>query len=191
MERRAAGSADSASPPLQIVSLSPARSPLLLCEAVTQTGWAVLLPLAALPSLVPPPLPSPPVPPSSFQSLPPSLLSPLVIKENSSWPDLTSNAVPRPRPPPLSSPRRSPSIQPRMPGAPDRGTHKKPRFLFIPFNFAHSVAVSHQNTILQLWLLQNASYHSCPRIEDSGVKGRALEDGANSDNLEIDPLSKK
>lgn len=43
-------------------------------------------------------LPFPPLPvlPSSSQCLPPSLLSPLVIKENSSWPDQTSNAVPRP-----------------------------------------------------------------------------------------------
>lgn len=120
--------------PSKLVSFSPAPSLLLLSEAVTQTGWAVLLPLASLPSLVPPPpfLPS-------LQSLPPSLLSPLVIKENSSWPDLTSNAVPRPPTLLLSSPRPSPSIQPRMPGAPDRGTHKKPTDSYLFPLISHSV----------------------------------------------------
>lgn len=128
------------SPSLGTALLSPARSPH--SEAVTQAGQLDLLPLSGSSS---PFLLSPGVPPllsispSLFPFPPPTSphprLFPLVIKEHSSWPDQTSNTIPRPPPPPTSSPRPSPSIQARMLGAPDRGTHKTHGFLLILYPF--------------------------------------------------------
>lgn len=101
-------------PPLQTCLLSPALARLsLLAEAAEQTGWAVTSPpLASPPSPVPPPLP-PPLPAPSPPPFSLSLLSPLVIKENSSWPDQTSNAVPRAAPHPLPLALRGPLLHRR------------------------------------------------------------------------------
>lgn len=97
-----------------------------------------------------PSLPSCPSPPPFNLSLPRSFPL-LLLRRTAAGP--TRLQTRSPAPPLLSSSRRSPSIQPRMPGAPDRGTHKKHRFLLIPFNFAHAVDVSYQNTTLQRWHL--------------------------------------
>ena len=82
------------------LSALPSSLGSLLAEAVTQTGWAVTSPpsrLTPLSGSSSPSLPSRPSPPPFCLSL----LSPLVIKENSSWPDQTSIAVPRAAPHPL------------------------------------------------------------------------------------------
>lgn len=189
MERRAAGAADSVCPPLPTRLARRSPLPLVLSEAVTQTGRAArLLPLRFLLPF----LPARPSPPPFNLSLPPSLRFPLVIKENSSWPDRTSNAVP----PFPSSPRPSPSIQPLMPGAqigePTEGgeTPATHRFLSIPSNFALG-NVSCQRATLQLRLLPNPADPCCPRLRGPGTMGRFLEDGVGADNLEVGSLKGK
>lgn len=130
------------SPSLGTALLSPARSPH--SEAVTQAGRAVRSP-PPLRFLLPfPPLPLASLP--SFQSLPPSFpsLPPLVPTPAFSLLLLRSTAAGptklqtrSPALPPTSSPRPSPSIQARMLGAPDRGTHKTHGFLLILYPFLY------------------------------------------------------
>lgn len=165
-ERRASGAAGSACPPLQICLALPSSlsSSALRSSDANWLGSSPPSRLAPLSGSSSPFLPSRPSPPFNL-SLPPSLLSLLVIKENSSWPNLTSNAVPRTPPPPLSLALRGPLPPPGSAcQGPWIGEPTKSRFLCIPSNFA-PCNVSCQNTTLQFRLLQNSSYHSWPCIE--------------------------